>query len=207
MTRARRNVMIGLGTLAAVVLLVALVLYLKVRSRPGYYHTPEEVPADERAAYFEAFERALRAAEEALRKTGAFTVTLTADQINAALDRHQADPDWRKRAKLPADVRHLQMLIDPEYMIVVGLAPTDVGSVVVSAYLGVVADEEGRLRLRVQRLRAGSLDVNRRRARRFVERIESMLPSFDIGRGQRVLLTHVTLAEDEVTVRGVKERR
>ena len=207
MTRVRRNVMIGLGALAAVVLLVALVLYLKVRSRPGYYHIPEAVPADARAEHIEAFDRVLRKAEEALHKTGAFTITLTVDQINATLARHQADPDWRKRVKLPGDVQHLQVVIEPEYMIVVGLAPTDVGSVVVSAYLGVVVDEAGRLRLRVQRLRAGSLDVSRRRARRFVERIESMLPSFDIGRGQRVLLTHVTLAEGEVTVRGVKENR
>ena len=205
--RRRRRVLLILATPVGVALVAGLVLVVLVRLRPAYYHDPDDVPPAVRAERFAAFERKLDSAKSRLRREDRFEVTLTGEEVNAALARYGESPEWRRRLGLPPGVKHLQVALEPGRSIAMGLVRTRLGAVVVSAHLRVENETGDAPRVRVERLMVGNLRVPISRARKLVAAVEDAGMHFDLGGTGRVRVTGILLAEDEVTIRGVRERR
>jgi cytochrome c-type biogenesis protein CcmE len=203
MRKGRRIVLVTLIALLMAVVGVALSLYLMVRHRPGLYRPPTSIPEAQRRMDWAALDHTLRLAGQELRVNGAFTAQATQEQLNSALYQYEQEMPWRRRLDLPVDLRDVQLVIQPDLVVAMALAPSAAGSVVVSVYARIVT-EEGEPRLRVDDVRAGSLGLPRRRLERLIEKIETWRPHFRTTEGP-LRLTRLILGEGAVTLQGIKE--
>jgi len=194
---------IGIGVAAVVVVALGIVavIYFMARHRPAAYQETSETAAGRREEDLQVFRSIRRQAEDDFLDRGAFTATLTAAQLNAAIAHYRTRERGVREFDRLREIDNLQVALAPGRATIMGSRPSKVGSVVVSVNVSVVDGP----RLEVESVRAGSLGLKSKRVQDMVRDIENHEFVYQTAEREWLRITDIAFGDGSVTVTGVRE--